>query len=88
MMTMMVSHAGYSASKVKVIAGRTFQIGVPKSKLVRIFSCGNGALLKQIKSDSNGYYKAYLPYDAAYLIVGIDENKIFNATAQDNVGAK
>lgn len=87
-MTMMISHTGYSTSKVKVIAGRTLQIGVPKSKLVRIFSRGSGALLKQIKSDSNGYYKAYLPYDAAYLIVGIDENKIFNATAQDNVSAK
>ncbi|ENV69793.1 hypothetical protein [Acinetobacter towneri] len=88
MSTMKITHAGYSAPKVKLISGRTLELGVPKSKLVRIFSRGNGALLKQIKSDSNGYYKAYLPYDAAYLIVGIDENKIFNATAQDNVGAK
>ncbi|MEQ1411423.1 hypothetical protein [Acinetobacter indicus] len=78
----------YTTSKTKVIAGRTFELGIPKSKLVRIFSRNSGALLKQIKSDSNGYYKAYLPYDAAYLIVGIDENKIFNATVQDNVVPK
>lgn len=78
----------YTTSKTKVIAGRTLELGIPKSKLVRIFSRNSGALLKQIKSDSNGYYKAYLPYDAAYLIVGIDENKIFNATVQDNVVPK
>ena len=78
----------YTTSKTKITAGRTLELGIPKSKLVRIFSRNSGALLKQIKSDSNGYYKAYLPYDAAYLIVGIDENKIFNATVQDNVVPK
>lgn len=77
-----------STLKLKVIAGRTLEMGVPKSKLVRIFSRSSGALLKQIKSDSNGHYKAYVPYDSAYLIVGVDQNKIFNATAQDNVVPK
>ena len=88
MSTMKITHAGYSAPKVKLISGRTLELGVPKSKMVRIYSRNSGALLKQIKSNEDGVYKAYLPYDAAYLIVGVDENKIFNATAQDNVGAK
>jgi len=78
----------HTTSKTKVIAGRTFELGIPKSKLVRIFSRNSGALLKQIKSNHNGYYKAYVPFDSAYLIVGIDENKIFNATVQDNVVPK
>lgn len=78
----------HTTSKTKVIAGRTFEMGVSKSKLVRIYSRENGTLLKQVKSDANGHYKTYLPYNASYLIVGIDENKIFNATVQDNVVPK
>lgn len=83
-----ILNTGLSSSKIAVIVGRTLELGIPKSKLVRIFSRNNGALLKQIKSDADGYYKAYLPSDSAYLIVGIDENRVFNATAQDNVRPK
>ena len=88
MTTMCISHVGFSSSKQTIIAGKTLEMGVPKSKLVRIYSRNSGALLKQIKSNEDGVYKAYVPYDSAYLIVGVDQNKIFNATAQDNVVPK
>ncbi|ENX28967.1 hypothetical protein F891_00884 [Acinetobacter sp. CIP 101966] len=83
-----ILNTGLSSSKIAVIAGQTREMGVVKSKTIRIYNRSNGALLKQIKSDADGYYKAYLPYDLSYLIVGIDENKIFNATVQDNVRPK
>lgn len=88
MSTMKITHAGYSTRKVKLISGRTLELGVPKSKLVRIYSRNSGSLLKQVKSNADGRYKAYLPYDAAYLIVAVDSNKVFNAVAQDNVVPK
>lgn len=78
----------YTTSKTKVIAGRTFEIGAPKSKIVRVYSRENGALLKQVKSDADGIYKVYVPYDMAYLIIGVDGNKKFNAVIQDNVVPK
>ena len=88
MITMRISHTGSSTSKQTVIAGKTFEMGAPKSKLVRIYSRGNGALIASIKSDVNGAYKAYLPLDAAYTVVAIDERKQFNAVIQDNVVPK
>lgn len=88
MTSMLITHSGNSAAKLKLIAGRTLEMGVPASKSVRIYSRGSGTLLKQLKSNADGTYKAYLPRDASYLIVAVDSNKVFNAVAQDNVGVK
>lgn len=88
MTTIMISHAGYSTSKIRTIAGHTLELGLPKSKLVRIYSRNSGSLLKQIKSDADGSYKVHLPYDASYLVVAVDSNKVFNAVIQDNVVPK
>lgn len=88
MTTMRISYTGFSAPKQTVITGLTLEMGVSKSKLVRIYSRGNGSLIASTKSDENGVYKVYLPLDLAYTIVAIDEHKQFNAVIQDNVVPK
>ncbi|WP_180069317.1 hypothetical protein [Acinetobacter sp. YH12112] len=75
-------------AKTKIVSGSTFEMGVPKSKHVRIYSRVSGALIASTRSDKNGVYKAYLPLDASYTIVAIDEHKKFNAVIQDNVVPK
>ena len=79
---------GFSSSKQTIIAGKTLEMGVPKSKLVRIYSRANGSLIASTKSDENGVYKVYMPLDLAHTIVAIDEHKQFNAVIQDNVVPK
>ncbi len=74
-----------STSKQKLVSGHTYELGIPKSKIVRIYSRENGNLLTAVRSDSNGLYRAFLPYSLSYTIVSIDENKVFNAVVQDNV---
>lgn len=74
--------------KITVILGSTLELGIPKSKLVRIYSRNNGALIVSTKSNESGVYKTYLPLDVAYTIVAIDEHKQFNAVIQDNVVPK
>lgn len=88
MTTMRISHVGVSLSKQTIIAGKTLEMSVPKSKLVRIYSCGSGALITSTRSDNKGVYKVYLPLDVAYTVVAIDEHNQFNAVIQDNVVPK
>ncbi|MDA3509324.1 hypothetical protein MJ004_13075 [Acinetobacter junii] len=77
-----------ATSKVNVIAGVVLELGSPVSREVRVYSRHNGALLATKKSDMQGKYKFYLPFDAAYTIVSIDPKRIFNAVIQDNVVPK
>ena len=76
------------SSKQHVIAGMTLEIGVPASKIVRVYDGRTGVLLKTAKSNTDGKYKIYVPKINSYTIVGIDNQKFFNATVQDNVVPK
>lgn len=77
-----------AAEKLTIISGFTTELGVPKSKQVRVYSRASGALITSLKSKTDGHYKVYLPIDVAYTIVAIDSNKLFNAVVQDNVVPK
>ena len=79
---------GSSTSRRAVIAGKTTELGIPVSRLVRAYSRANGMLLASTTSDENGKYKFYLPYDVSYILVSIDRYKKFNAVIQDNVVLK
>lgn len=75
-------------SKQHVIAGMTLEMGVPSPKTVRAYDGRTGVLLGAVQSDTNGKYKIYVPKINAYTIIGMDNQKIFNATVQDNVVPK
>jgi len=77
-----------TTEKIKIIAGTTLEMGVPASKNVRVYDGYTGALLTQVKTGADGRYKIYVPFAKSYTIVGIDQNKRFNATTQDNVVPK
>lgn len=79
---------GFSTLSRTKVVGKTTELGVPVSRLVRAYSRANGALLASTKSDKNGKYKLYLPYDVSYTIISIDIHKKFNAVVQDNVVPK
>ena len=77
-----------STSQQHVIAGQIFELGVPVSRLVYVFSRNSGRLLAETRSDPNGHYKLYVPRDMAYTIISKDPNRKFNAVIQDNVVPK
>lgn len=77
-----------STPAVRLVAGTTFEQGLPASRAVRAYSHKTGILLTQIQSGLDGRYKLYLPYDLAYTLVAIDSRKMFNAVIQDNVVPK
>lgn len=77
-----------STVNIKIVAGRTAELGIPVSRQVRVYSHKSGILLAQTQSSKDGVYKIYLPYDSAYTLVSIDSRKLFNAVIQDNVVPK
>lgn len=77
-----------STSQQHVIAGRIFELGLPVSRLVYVYSRNPGRLLARTRSDPNGRYKLYVPHDMAYTIISKDPNRKFNAVIQDNVVPK
>lgn len=77
-----------STPNMRVIAGRTAELGVPVSRQVRAYSHETGVLLSQVRSGSDGKYKLYLPFDSSYTLVAVDSRKTFNAVIQDNVVPK
>ena len=77
-----------STANMRVVAGRTAELGVPVSRQVRAYSHETGILLAQTRSDAGGKYKLYLPYDSSYTLVAVDSRKTFNAVIQDNVVPK
>ncbi|MDH1408021.1 hypothetical protein [Acinetobacter johnsonii] len=74
-----------TTSKQKLLLGHTYEIGVPKSKLVRVYNRENGVLLASVKSNADGLYKVFVPHGLSYTIVSIDEKRVFNAVVQDNI---
>ena len=88
---MIVKSERYMSSTIslKVVSGVVAELGVPaSSRQVMAYSRGLGSLLCKTKSDKNGKFKMYLPFDFAYTIVSIDPNKQYNAVIQDNVVPK
>lgn len=77
-----------STANIKIVAGRTAELGIPVSRQVRAYSHETGILLAQVRSGSDGKYKLYLPFDSSYTLVAVDSRKIFNAVIQDNVVPK
>lgn len=77
-----------STSQIVIIAGKTTEIGVPVSRIVKVYSRTNGMLLVSTRSNRNGEYKIYVPLDKSYTITSIDSNKKYNAVIQDNVVPK
>ncbi len=77
-----------TTSKLTVIKGITSELGAPVSRLVRIYCRSNGALIKTIRSDVQGRFKAYLPNLIQFTLVSIDPKRNFNAVIQDNVVPK
>lgn len=75
-------------SKQHVIAGMTLEMGVPTSKTVRIHDGRTGVLLGTVSSNTEGIYKIYVPKINTYTVIGIDQQKVFNAVVQDNVVPK
>lgn len=73
---------------VSLVAGATFELGLPVSRKVRVYSHKTGILLAQTQSGTDGKYKLYLPFDSSYTVVAVDSRKIFNAVIQDNVVPK
>ena len=74
--------------KQKLISGTVFELGIPVSRDVKVYSRSNGVLLATTTSDESGHYKIYLPYDGAYTVISKDPHKKFNAVIQDNVVPK
>lgn len=74
--------------KQKVISGTVFELGVPVSREVRVYSRSSGILLATTTSNESGHYKIYLPSDSSYTVISKDPHKKFNAVIQDNVVPK
>lgn len=67
-------------------SGRTFEEGVPVSRLVRVYSRDSGTLLASVMSDGSGYFTATWvgDWEAIFVVVlDADGGNQYNALVRD-----
>lgn len=71
--------------KTRLIKGLSMKNGVPISCIVRAYNRGNGELVSQMQSKTDGSYILFGNSFGSSYVVAIDPELEYNLASQDNV---